>query len=179
MNNILNKIIVFTAGAAIGSVITWNVVKNKYEQLIEEEIDSVKEAYEKNYSKLLNSNNKETETPIEEVEEYKNIVNNYNTESNNDKEEEDNIMDMPYLISPEEFADSDYETASLWYFADGILTDEQYNIIEDVDETVGYESLEHFGDYSDDPDTVYVRNDYLEVDYEICRDERIYSEICE
>lgn len=181
MNNTLNKIIIFAAGAAIGSVVTWKILNTRYEQLIEEEIESVKEAYSKSYCESQCSEDEESKTDEVEVDNYKDLASKYNNDNveSDNREEDDNCMDMPYLISPEEYSDSDYEAASLWYFADGILTDEQYNIIEDIEETVGEESLNHFGDYPDDPDTVYVRNDYLEVDYEICRDERFYSEICE
>ena len=41
----LCKFFLFTAGAAIGSVVTWKLVKTKYEQIAQEEIDSVKEEY--------------------------------------------------------------------------------------------------------------------------------------
>lgn len=43
--NTLCKIFLFAAGAAIGSVATWKLVKTKYEQIAQEEIDSVKEEY--------------------------------------------------------------------------------------------------------------------------------------
>ena len=46
---ILNKILIFSVGAAIGSVITWKLVKTKYERIAQEEIDSVKDVYSKNY----------------------------------------------------------------------------------------------------------------------------------
>lgn len=39
------NVLVFTAGAAIGSAVTWKVIKTKYERIAQEEIDSVKEAY--------------------------------------------------------------------------------------------------------------------------------------
>jgi hypothetical protein len=45
MNNKLFNVILFTAGVAIGSAVTWKVVKTKYEQLAQEEIDSVKAEY--------------------------------------------------------------------------------------------------------------------------------------
>lgn len=180
MNNILSKIIIFSAGAAIGSVVTWKILNNRYEQLIEEEIESIKEAYAKSYDDMVYSDIEESEEENKAViEEYKDIASEYDNGDESNYGEEEDSMDMPYLISPDEYAESEYEAASLWYFADGVLTDEQYNVIEDIEETVGVESLEHFGDYLEDPDTVYVRNDYLEVDYEICRDERMYSEICE
>lgn len=43
MNKTLFGVIAFAAGAAIGSVVTWKVVKTKYEQIAEEEIQSVKD----------------------------------------------------------------------------------------------------------------------------------------
>lgn len=39
------NVLVFAAGAAIGSAVTWKVVKTKYDRLVREEIESVKEAY--------------------------------------------------------------------------------------------------------------------------------------
>ena len=38
------NVLVFAAGAAIGSAVTWKVVKTKYERFAQEEIESVKEA---------------------------------------------------------------------------------------------------------------------------------------
>ena len=45
MNNALSKILIFAAGAAIGSAATWYFVKTKYERIANEEIESVKEAF--------------------------------------------------------------------------------------------------------------------------------------
>lgn len=42
MNKKLINILMFTVGAAIGSVVTWKVIKTKYERIAQEEIDSVK-----------------------------------------------------------------------------------------------------------------------------------------
>lgn len=39
--------IAFVAGGALGSLATWMFVKKKYEQIAQEEIDSVKEVYSK------------------------------------------------------------------------------------------------------------------------------------
>ena len=43
--DMLIKAFIFTAGAAIGSVVTWKVIKTKYEQISNEEIESVREEY--------------------------------------------------------------------------------------------------------------------------------------
>ena len=45
MNKTVIGIISFAAGAAIGSVATWMLVKNKYEQIAQEEIEEVREVY--------------------------------------------------------------------------------------------------------------------------------------
>ena len=47
MNKSLSNAILFTIGVAIGSLVTWKVVKTKYERVAQEEIDSVKAEYEK------------------------------------------------------------------------------------------------------------------------------------
>lgn len=45
MNKTVIGIISFAAGAAIGSVATWMLVKNKYEQIAQEEIEEAREVY--------------------------------------------------------------------------------------------------------------------------------------
>ena len=83
--------------------------------------------------------------------------------------------DAPYVIPPEEFGETDYEIISLTYYADGILADDMDDIVDDVDDIVGADSLTHFGEYEED--SVFVRNDLREVDYEILRDPRKYSDV--
>ena len=45
MGDAMNKIFIFTLGAAVGSVVTWKLVKDKYARIAQEEIDSVKEVF--------------------------------------------------------------------------------------------------------------------------------------
>ena len=83
----------------------------------------------------------------------------------------------PYIIEPDDFGEEDgYETATLTYYADGVLEDDYYVVIdkEEVDDMVGLESFDHFGEYEND--TVFVRNERLKTDFEIQRDLRKYSE---
>ena len=87
----------------------------------------------------------------------------------------DVVVDKPYVIAPEEFGEMDgYNTISLTYYADNVLADDIDELVEDVDETVGLDSLNHFGEYEDD--SVFVRNDRLRSDYEILRDNRTYED---
>lgn len=89
---------------------------------------------------------------------------------------EDMKNDRPYVIPPDEFGDyPDYETISLTYYNDKVLTDENNEIVDNIDELIGEDSLTHFGEYEDD--SVFVRNDSLKSDYEILLDSANYSDI--
>lgn len=165
-------IIAFSLGAAIGSVVTWKLVKTKYEELARQEVEEVRAVYEK-------KKNAEKEEQKLREKEYDDLINRYapvpDALSTQGKEGP-NEMDEPYVISPAEFGDQDgYDTESLTYYADNILTDEYDEPIEDVDDIVGLESLDHFGEYEDD--SVFVRNDRRRTDYEILADTRRYSDV--
>ena len=36
---------IFSAGAAVGSILTWKLIKTRYERIVQEEIDSVKAVF--------------------------------------------------------------------------------------------------------------------------------------
>lgn len=192
--SILSKIVIFAAGAAIGSAVTWKLVKTKYEQIARDEIQAVKEA-------LLDREIEEEEAkefadlgePITQgfedvlksekppINELVTIIkeNQYFSYSNVSESKEDEGIDKvgrPYVITPEEFGENEeYDTESLTYYADEVLTDDMDNPIEDVESVVGYDSLNHFGEYEDD--SVFVRNDRNKTDYEILLDLRAYSDV--
>jgi len=199
MNNKITSFMIFIFGAAVGSVVTWQYVKKKYERIAQEEIDSVKETFSK--LKEVKSKDNESEennnvrTIVERAKDKPSIVEyaaklrkqGYTNYSNTDSLSEDSnvseegvdenmINDKPYVISPDEFGEfDDYETISLTYYADQVLADEDDELVEDIEETVGFESLNAFGEYEDD--SVFVRNDRLKCDYEILLDQRKYSDV--
>ena len=172
---ILSSIGMFVAGAAIGSLVTWKLVKTKYERIAQEEIDSVKEVFSKREEK---SSEKDIDEDDSETESLEDIIDEscYKTEST-DKEEKKEMhnSDRPYVITPEEFGDSDYAIISLTCYTDGTVTNEKNKIVANVDELIGLDSLDHFGEYEDD--SVFVRNDALQIDFEILKDWRDYSEV--
>ena len=49
------------------------------------------------------------------------------------------------------------------------------DIVDDIEETVGIDSLTHFGEYEDG--SVFVRNDERKCDYEILLDHRNYEDV--
>lgn len=194
MNSTLNKIVMFTIGAVIGSAVTWKLLKTKYERLAQEEIDSVKERYTYKKEEPAEAvdipekepTREERHAKIAEVKEYLSMVekNGYTNYSKleettapeeTEREEERNVM-IPYVIAPEDFGEgNDYECISLVHFSDGVLTDDWDNPIEDVEGMVGLDYYTHFGEYEDD--SVYIRNDAMKCDFEILADNRKFSDV--
>ena len=183
MGETIKKIMIFVAGAGIGTVISWQFFKNKYKRIADEEIASVKEVFERRHNIEVVSTDEIEADSVEENEkedseiktEYKNLANNYNTitdEINNEEKGGNDMVNEPYVIKPEEFDTVGYDVVSLTYYADKVLVDEDDNPIEDIDYLVGEDSLEHFGEYEDD--SVFVRNDDLKTDFEILLDEASY-----
>ena len=85
---------------------------------------------------------------------------------------------QPYVIAQDIFMNGEvgYPNITLTYFAgDEILVDEADEPIEDVEMTVGSINLTYFGRDSGDERVVYVRNDRLQIDYEVCLDDGKYS----
>ena len=81
----------------------------------------------------------------------------------------------PYVIEPIEFGElDDYKTFELTYYEDGILEDEDYDIVKNPEEILGPDALGSFGEYEDD--SVFVRNERLRADFQILKDYRTYDE---
>ena len=82
---------------------------------------------------------------------------------------------VPYVIEPEQFDMIGYETINLTYYADDILADDLDQIYPNAEHEIGLNFQYHFGEYEED--TVFVRNDQLRIDFEICRDTRNYFDV--
>ena len=210
MKKAFANFVMFTIGAVIGSAVTWKLVKTKYEQIAQEEIDSVKETFSKREKQTENYSPDDTTTvknftddnvnddamqkdyeSILKDHKYLNIDEDRTDEDRSNsytkytlektrKEDLDMEYNRPYVISPEEFDDNDeYNVISLTYYADGVLTDDMDEPIdpEDIDDLVGKDFADHFGEYEDD--SVFIRNDRLRCDYEILRDNRSFADVAE
>jgi hypothetical protein len=187
MNKTIN-FMMFVLGVAVGSVVTWRYVEKKYEQIAQDEIDSVKEVFSRREAEF--TENTEARIKADNAKEKPSVIEyaarlreqgytNYSDMADEKPEEVKEApmtVDKPYVIAPEEFGDlDDYETISLTYYADQILADDNDVIVDDVEDVVGFDSLNSFGEYEDD--SVFVRNDRLKCDYEILLDQRKYSSV--
>lgn len=179
MNCTLSSIIAFSVGAAVGAVVATKLLKSKYEKIAQEEIEAVREVYFKDYEekceqKSVEDNSKENSNDLREemLRNCEAIIESQGYAG----EKEEMSMIKPYVIEPVEFGElHGYDTVTLTYYADGVLTDDMDEPIEDVDGMVGKDSLNHFGEYEDD--SVYVRNEKDQTDYEILYDSRNYDDV--
>ena len=192
----MKNLLFFVAGAAIGSVVTWKLIEKKYKDLADEEIESVKETFKNRKSRITKDEVKETvEKVINKWKEPKETVEDivtyegYYTEDEEETEEDDESnytvdvdpgveVIVPYVITPEQFGEYDeYGTKTLTYYADNVLTDEIDNPItsDEMITMIGPDALDHFGEYEDD--SVYIRDETNEMDYEILKSEKMFSEI--
>lgn len=180
MNTNISKFFIFTAGAALGSAVTWRVLKTKYERIANEEIRTAYEHMKHSQNvPLFAEEEAENEDDSEAPTEREIMMAQYRAETSRYGsifEEEVKDVEKPYVISPEEFGEmANYESVSLTYYADGVLTDENDEVVDDIDDLVGAESLTTFGQYEDD--SVFVRDDRRKIDYEILADLRKYSDV--
>ena len=191
--DLLSKVLIFMAGCGIGSVVTWKLVEKKYQQIAQEEIDSVKEAlgYFKDSDEKIDQEREDKEDEDDEddrfdrdtepaKEELAHICReqgyDYNGISKKEGEEE-MAENRPYVISPEEFDENGYKTKTLFYYNADVVTDDRGKALSEksIEKLIGKESLTTFGQY--ESDSVFVRNDDLKTDYEILADERNYHEM--
>lgn len=183
----------FLAGATVGAAGAWFCCKRYYEQIAQEEIDSVKAAFAERKPNILKNKepNKDSTTDNKQKADMAKLkpdlvdyaaklqaegYTNYSAHSEkNNKNEEEEIVEKPHVISPDEYGDCDYTLISLTYYSDGVLADDDDEIVEDIDKTVGADFADHFGDY--EMDSVHIRNDRRRCDYEICKDNRSYATV--
>jgi hypothetical protein len=197
--------VMFLLGAAAGSVAVWQYLKPKYEQIAQDEIDSVT-ANHREYRKAVKTlfgedadeevrkvaistqeaapdDTEEITRDGETVFQYANRVKGLGYTNYSDmggkQESEPPSEDAPFIIAPEEFGDygDEYEQISLTYYSDKILADSDDRMLDgkEIESLVGFDSLGSFGQYEDD--SVFVRNPRLKTDFEILLDQRTYLEV--
>lgn len=191
MNDKLSSAIIFCGGVFIGGFLTWDFFKTKYEKIADEEIASVKETFE--HREPRPDKNYKVEEALKGNDEYINVSpgvaervikiidsNGYRNYSNTAIETDkkggtaDMELKQPYVITPEQYEDNvDYTKVSLTWYNDEVLEDDWGNVL-DPDDVIGRDALKTFGQY--EKDSVFVRDDDEQIDYEVLLDTRSYKE---
>ena len=204
--NALINIATFAIGAAVGSVATWKLLKTKYENIAQEEIDSVKEAFAEEVKTNREPVEDEVKVAKAQTKAYNEIIKNvgYSVSSgysegikdlNNEVSEkiktivaecdeivnnggkETMVKDGPYIIPPSDFGEDDeYEVITLVCYADGVITESDNGEI--VDDVEGaIGDCDVRAHFGEyEDDSVFIRNEERKVDYEILRDTDNYYE---
>ena len=181
MSKNLSNLLIFVVGAAIGSAATYFYANEYHKKRADKEIEEMREYYIGRYDHEEQEEENNDKPKEENIRDYKislegwEYVDYSHKATEDEEEEEDDSVDKPYVIPYEEFGELGYREMSLNYYADGVLTDEDDNPIEDIKGTVGAGFYKHFGEYEED--SVYVRNDSVKVDFEILYDTRNYYDI--
>lgn len=189
-------------GGAAGFAAGYFFSKNKFEAKADKEIESVRKMYEKHFLDSLNnppvqeqqdnSLPKKSITPPSKGDDedgYNHYAGMYKGESlppegiepqttidtGAKKPKKVNKKTTPYVITPDQFNDSEFRSEALIWYADKVLADTDGNVIHNINEVIGPEALSTFGRYMDD--TVYVRDDEKQIDYEIIWDARKFSSL--
>lgn len=174
----------FLLGMGVGAYVTYVYIKDMYAEIAQEEINSVKEAYAekaKNLQRDVITEDKKKEKVDEaknkpDISEYAAKLKENGYTNYSEISQEDNDVEVPYVIAPEDYGENDeYETISLTYYSDGVLTDEDDEVITNPGKLVGEDFVSHFGDYEDD--SVFIRNDDRKIDFEILMDYRTYQDV--
>ena len=190
--NKLSTFVAFIAGGAIGALVAWKIAEARKE----EEIASVKATYSKitvpRYEGPQDAREaeeaKEVSKETEHVKEKPDIMEyaarlssqGYTTYSNVKEAvtKPKRAVDGPRVISPDEFGDDEeYSKITLYYYADGVLCDDEDQPVDNIDDIVGEDFAEHFGEYEDD--SVFICNDPRRCYYEILKSLKTYREVIE
>lgn len=183
MNKTFSYILTFSTGVAIGVAASWKILKNYYEKIAQEEIDSVYDSlYPKTTEPEEPKNEVTAKVTVEEKKTYAEVLTSTGYAGKEITDEE--VSDVkPKVISDSEFAaldETEYDIITLTYYSDGILSDDRDDIIYDIDDIIGADSLDAFNDLDENGnpvDTIYVVNDELGTAYEILRDNRAYESV--
>lgn len=85
--------------------------------------------------------------------------------------------EKPYVIHVDERHEHGYtESTFTFYEGDNVVCDERDSIVDAVEEILGEDNLSKFGHGSGDRNVVYIRNDALGVEVEVCRSQQSYAE---
>lgn len=171
-----SNILWFIGGAITGSLVAWRLLNNYYKKIADIEIQSVREAFnrERNANKTPINEDKPVVEELKEIAhsatnkpdilEYKERAHEYTTEPM-----------RPYLISQDDFGNCDYECISMTLYSDGVLTDDGDYTVDNIEDIVGETNLDALNDRS--TDIIWIRNDERRCDYEIAYDTRAYMEV--
>lgn len=174
----------FIAGALAGGAVAGYFFKKSYEKRLDDEVRSVEAAFDRVYgysSKSEEKNDKPSNVEEDSIIKrtvdtsktdytvyYSTETDESNTDSKDISPEQDDVRsgEIPYVIDDQEyFDDANFTKIELLYFDDGIITDTDFDPVEDLVKIIPKDSLTEF--VNSDEDTIYTRCDARKCVYAI------------
>lgn len=199
--NFYKGTLIFLLGAISGGLLIAKTMEEHYMSMADEEINEMKKHIrEMNSPKEVkkNDNTPERETSsIEPMNKYNNIVRDYTKPENLEvvekraktekpsldsvmktwKGEDEEMMEAPYIITDEEYTeDNGYSKETVWlYKEDKALIGDNDEIIDNDEDCIGKAILNDIESYFKEGNTIYVRNDLMQIDFEVNLQNKSYS----
>ena len=193
----MNKLYVFlafVAGGVCGVLGTKTYFEDLYRRQYEEDLESVKKVW--TYKKPEKEDVKKEDEPVldkepreNEMYQYAKILQKKGYTNYSDTPVDTSEMTAPevytppenykdpYPIPPDILGSDGYDQITLFYTEDKVLLNEDDTKVDNIEDVVGLDSLNHFGEYEED--VLYVRNERLRTDYEVLMDPRTYPQVLE
>ena len=177
------EIIIFIAGIGIGAISTYFILNKRYENIANEEIESVKKQFSKYNDKKEKEKNERT---IKIINDY--ARNNFKETDWEVKDENmmaenehprDDENENKYLIDLDEYTrDDKYDKITCEFYPENhVLINVDDNSMMDIEENIGESNLVNFGgSFEDFDDTMFIRNERLGIDFEVVRCDGEYVE---
>lgn len=190
----MKNVLFFIAGIGVGVITTSIYCKNKYEAIMQEEVEELRNMNNKEEKvadpsegcitkdKLNNETKSQKEMWEQSMEakdkEIANKIINYSGYSKTESNEETKEINSLSFITPDEFASLvGYDTDSFYIYEDNVIVNENNEVISDVKETFGFTTEEIRVQFDENQsNSVYIRNNKLKTDYEILIDLSKYYE---
>lgn len=184
----MKSILMFIGGLTVGAGVSWIYHKNKYEEMVKEEVEELREHMKEKEDKkepTIVSNDKPSQTAEQMEKEYEesigrvhNLVRDNKYTSSDEEDEKIVKYKKPFVVTPEDFTSvPGFDSDTFYYHHDDIISNDRNEMMsdDDIEQILGLtieEIKDQFGVYEDD--AVYIRNMRMKCDYEILREEEDY-----
>ena len=180
----MKQLLYFFAGVGAGAYIGYTIAKKKYENLADEEVASVKEAYENKYkAEKFRKKVDEVATMAEDIAKENGYVRTgveVNIVDEDDVFEDDfpkeERAENPYIIDVHDFEDfyHGFEKTCVTYYAGNnvLINDEMEEI--DVNSNIGIGNVNHL--LEQESVTAFIRNERLGTDFEVLFEDGEYTD---
>ena len=172
MNKTVVFILGFVTGSAAGGFAVYKLLNDRYAQIAQDEVDSVKEMYARKAKEAEDLEEKKElaheASNKPDIMEYAKVLNEQRYKPEAQDDEDDPIE---FIESNEYGLDDEYDLVQFTYYSDGVLADEDDEVVNHPSLIVG-----NFADKFED-NVVYVKNDETKTYYEIIEDDRTYTEV--